>query len=171
MNKIIKVVIIAAGLICGGAASAFDGVVGETLKGAGYILFGDQVYHSRCCQHSSCRGHVCQYYNTTVYNMSYVTRRACVTDMYRYGTNVVAQELARQQAEREAMLRAAAAVQVQQSTIVRPVISQPSAESKVSVTQISQPTRVWIPARTEYTTTAEGVTVQVRIPGHYVMSY
>lgn len=157
---------------------AFDGIVGETFKGVGYVLFGDSAYE-RC--HNS---------HTTVV----VGNSPYVTQLYRSGYNnyysrpqlvvqvpepqpvqqvVVQQQQVVEQypvVTRTVEQKPAVPVYYQNNVRQSATYVEPQPE-KVSVTQVSQPTRVWVPARYENRTTAEGITIRVKVEGHYVTTY
>lgn len=168
MKKIITLCVAIFGVA---SIYAFDGVVGETLKGVGYVLFGDNAYNH--CHHS---GHT----TVVVGNSPYVT------PLYRSGYNnyyqrpqlvvqvpepqPVVQQVVVQQPVVTQTVEQKSAVPVYYQNEVRQTYVEPQPE-KVSVTQVSQPTRVWVPARYENRTTAEGITIRVKVEGHYVMTY
>ena len=140
-----KIMVLAVAAIAINNVFAFDGVVGETLKGVGYVLFGDNIQR-RC--------YVDHHTTVVVGNTPYVT------DLYRSGYN-------------NYYYRPKLVVRVPDPQPVQQVVVEQvtTPTDKVSVTQVANPTRVWVPTRYETRTTAEGLTIRVKIPGHYVMTY
>lgn len=161
MNKIIVLCMAVLGMA---NVYAFDGVVGETLKGVGYVLFGDNIHNQ--CHHGS---------HTTVV----VGNSPYVTQLYRSGYNnyysqprLVVQ--VPQQPVQQVVVQQQVVEQYPSATQVTETRSSVYTEyqpEKVSVTQVAQPTRVWVPERYESRTTAEGITIRVKVEGHYVMTY
>lgn len=152
-----KIMVLAVAAIAINNVFAFDGVVGETLKGVGYVLFGDNIQR-RC--------YVDHHTTVMVGNTPYVT------DLYRSGYNnyyyrpkLVVRVPDPQPVQQVVVEQVTTPTYYTEQTVVT------APTDKVSVTQVANPTRVWVPTRYETRTTAEGLTIRVKIPGHYVMTY
>jgi len=172
-----KIMIAAVAAVCVvGTTFGFDGIIGETFKGVGYCLFGDNI-HPRVTVVNAAPAYVAPTYATTVVHPQQAVAYAQVggypTAMYGYTPTAAAYAPVRPAYVPptyyvpQPITCGSAPVQQTYSN------AQQAAPQRqgVSLTQIAKPTQVKVPSRVVNYTTTEGVNLDITVREHTIETY